>query len=587
VTFATITLTGKFQDVAQNWLGGTITIVPNFSEAIDATASEIFAAIPQAYAIHPSSAGFTTDPLVTTDSTDLVPGGWQYDVTVAVTGLPSWTFALLLPSSLGSTADLSQLSPVVPAPPQRQAIGGFNVVPSGATSGTVDYPNIANALAGSGYASLSPGTYYIDQTVTVDTQQVFAGFGDGVIIRPAAGFTGSYMVTLATPASSTRATIRDLTLSIDWALNASSGTIGGVQIDNTGWTSPGGSLELPDPLHVLQDILVIRASGDGYHFDHNAREMRCENLRSYDALGYSFYLGDSGGSGSGCTDSHFSDCTGAQSALNCWEILDANNHFTNCKGFGAGNNVQTSTWGTTEYNWHLNGSHCVNNVFAGCSGQQAALHNWFLDGCAQCSVGICDADSAGSGAGAGYGMLISGATSCVVFGLVGEQSITPGNQTYGIAAQGINTGTYIMFNPCKGVDGTFHFISGQGYYLIDGPSITDFSSMNEVRFGSLGLYEGTPFVIASGNTIVFAPGVGTYVCDPAGNVDLIELSPLEAGMGPGQMMNILNISAYTMTFAASGTSNVAGGTSVVIPASSAAMFTWDTNTSLWYPVVSA
>jgi hypothetical protein len=469
-------------------------------------------------------------------------------------------------------------------------IGGtYFYAPSGDTSGIIDAP-VINTLLSDGYrVLLTGGTYYINVPLLVGTNGLLAGAGgQGTIIQPgSSAFTGSYMIALANPASTTRATVKDLMLSCDWALNGSSGTIGGVQLDNTGWTSPGGRDQQPDPAHVLQNILVIRPSGDAFHFDNNARELRVENCRHYDALGIGFYLGDSGGAGSGCTDSHFTDCTSGQAALNGWEILDANNHFTNCKGFGSGNNVQTGIFGSTEYNWHLNGSHCVNNVFTGCSGQQAGLHGWFLDGCSQCALVGCDADSNGAGAAVptGYGFLVSGATSCTITGCVGEQSISPGNQVYGIAVQGTNTGTYIAFNPCKGTGGTFHFISGSGYYLLDGPSITDFTNMNELRFGAPEFYEGNAAPVTLGNGSHIGPdsSQGTYAFQTSGaNQTGITLGPWQAG-GGATIILVNTDSTFQITFAAAGTSNVRGGAAVAILPGTSLVLNWESSTALWYP----
>jgi Pectate lyase superfamily protein len=202
VTFATITLTGKFQDVAQNWLGGTITIVPNFSEAIDAAASEIFAAIPQSYAIHPSSAGFTTAALVTTDSTDLVPGGWQYDVTVSLTGMPPWSFALALPSSLGATIDLSQLNPAVPAAPSAQFTGvidwagvvSYGADPTGTNDSTAAF---ASALSSGRAVYVAAGTFLLDSAAlayAVNGQRII-GSGEGLTtLVVGASFSGAQVI---------------------------------------------------------------------------------------------------------------------------------------------------------------------------------------------------------------------------------------------------------------------------------------------------------------------------------------------------------------------------------------------------------
>lgn len=57
---------------------------------------------------------------------------------------------------------------------------------------------------------------------------------------------------------------------------------------------------------------------------------------------------------------------------------------------------------------------------------------------------------------------------------------------------------------------------------------------------------------------------------------------LTAGVVDGQILHIVNAAAATVTFAASGTSNVADGTSAVIAANRAISLIWDSGTSLWY-----
>lgn len=58
---------------------------------------------------------------------------------------------------------------------------------------------------------------------------------------------------------------------------------------------------------------------------------------------------------------------------------------------------------------------------------------------------------------------------------------------------------------------------------------------------------------------------------------------LEAGTKSGQIVTIINKRDGSVTFAASGTSNVAYGTSSVIATLAAATFIWDDASSLWYP----
>ena len=85
-------------------------------------------------------------------------------------------------------------------------------------------------------------------------------------------------------------------------------------------------------------------------------------------------------------------------------------------------------------------------------------------------------------------------------------------------------------------------------------------------------------VIATSDTIATA-ATGTSRVDPAAAVTGIIL---EAGTQPAQLVVVLNESAFSVTFAAAGTSNVADGTSSVIAAKRCAMFFWDSSTSLWY-----
>ena len=57
---------------------------------------------------------------------------------------------------------------------------------------------------------------------------------------------------------------------------------------------------------------------------------------------------------------------------------------------------------------------------------------------------------------------------------------------------------------------------------------------------------------------------------------------LQAGTISGQVVFAVNTSANTITFAASGTSNVANGVTSVIAANSKIIFVWDSVTALWY-----
>lgn len=91
---------------------------------------------------------------------------------------------------------------------------------------------------------------------------------------------------------------------------------------------------------------------------------------------------------------------------------------------------------------------------------------------------------------------------------------------------------------------------------------------------------GTVTTLATGNTInVNQLGV-VRVTAAAAVTGII----LQAGVKPGQQVIVIHegAAANTITFAASGTSNVADGVSAVITGPSQKMFVWDSVTSLWY-----
>ena len=400
------------------------------------------------------------------------------------------------------------------------------ITPTGDTTGAGDSANAAAALAANGCCLLAPGTFYINAPITPDTRNLLQGSGEGTIIKPGSGFSGSYMVQLANAATTVEVTMRDFQLAIGYT-----GSVGGIQLDNTGYTNPGGALGLTDTLHTVQNILVVKAGGDGFHFDNNVRELRVENCKAYNSLGYGFFLGNSGGGGSGCTDSHFTDCTVGNAANHGWYILDGNNMFTSCKAFGAGYNAQTATYGSTQAGFEIT-STGTHNVFADCSAQQNALYGFDLQGTTHVAITGCEADSNGAGSGTptGIGINANGATDCTITGNVGNQSISPGNQVYGIQQAGTTTGTYYNFNPVKGTASTFNFVSGTGYYLLDGLDVADFTQMRDVRLGSPQLYErgsasgGSAQTLANGSAITWFASAGTYAVNSGSAVTGITVS---------------------------------------------------------------
>lgn len=83
--------------------------------------------------------------------------------------------------------------------------------------------------------------------------------------------------------------------------------------------------------------------------------------------------------------------------------------------------------------------------------------------------------------------------------------------------------------------------------------------------------------ITNGSTIATSQSVVRVA--PTGAVTGIILA---AGAQPGQQVMVVNESGNNVTFAAAGTSNVADGTSAVIPGARQMTFIWNSATALWY-----
>lgn len=125
-----ITVTGTFSDGAGDPLGGTVTFWPS-AELTDATGHVIIGATPITATVNPSTGQFS-QVLATTDNAGLLPEGWTYKIQVGVAGAQQ-TFNAYIPSSYGSTVDLSVLGPVQPLP----TLTGPFVVSVNGQSGTV------------------------------------------------------------------------------------------------------------------------------------------------------------------------------------------------------------------------------------------------------------------------------------------------------------------------------------------------------------------------------------------------------------------------------------------------------------------
>lgn len=125
-------------------------------------------------------------------------------------------------------------------------------------------------------------------------------------------------------------------------------------------------------------------------------------------------------------------------------------------------------------------------------------------------------------------------------------------------------------------------ITNSGKFSSDNGVIVSDASGN-LKTGTLAEAQttGTVQTLASTNTITTPANTGVVRVTAAAAVTGIIIG---AGTVAGQRLTVIHegAAANTITFAASGTSNVADGTSDVITGPTARCFVWDSITALWY-----
>lgn len=100
---------------------------------------------------------------------------------------------------------------------------------------------------------------------------------------------------------------------------------------------------------------------------------------------------------------------------------------------------------------------------------------------------------------------------------------------------------------------------------------------------NLNILAPTIRVSGAGNSETLDTTKGVVLYDPNGASRTGVI--LEVGTVNGQEVVIVNTADAneTITFAAAGTSNVAGGTGVSLAQNTSKAFTWDKSTARWYP----
>jgi hypothetical protein len=417
------------------------------------------------------------------------------------------------------------------------ATAGTAVGPSGDTTGAKDTAAI-NAVAGvGGAAMLTNGTYYVTHLLP-GTNGAIIGTGANTILQAVSGTTG-YVIALKVPASTQQVYLANFTV------QANLSGLGGILIANTGFSDSS------DPQHTLENIYVLQAGGDAFHFGANTRGMRITSCRQYDAAGAGFYLEV------GCTDNAFVACISGGSASHGFNISGWNNYFTSCKSFYAGSSG--GVFGKTEACYEI-GLNAAYNTFAACSAQNAALHGWDLQSCTNNAIVGCEADGNSMGAGTlGAGVNLNGATACTVIGMTGA------NQVYGVQVAGTLTDTCIVANTVSGTTAPFNYLSGGGYFLV-GPNEADFSGVpGGVQFGNIDVkVAGAGLQVKEGanckqGTAVLVRGTVTMADTAATATSRIFLTSQADGGTPG----FLRVSARTPGTSFTITSSSGTDTSIV------------------------
>ena len=198
-----------------------------------------------------------------------------------------------------------------------------------------------------------------------------------------------------------------------------------------------------------------------------------------------------------------------------------------------------------------------------------------------CTLTGCVSDTNSAGTTGGCGFNTNACTSSAIVGCSGNDNMfnLPGAQLYGIQVAGTQTDLSLAFNSVTGSGGQFNYVSGGGYLHV-GSMSADFSGVGGFKVPSLELAADGVQALTTGGTILTSSN-GILAAIPVSETGAVSGMILEAPSNPWSQVTIMNQSAFTITFAAAGTSHVADGVSDVIPSLAARTFVYNSNTSLW------
>jgi len=114
MALTTIMVTGSYPPGAGSSVAtGYVSFTPT-ARIVDAAGHTIIPQVP--ITVQLQLGKFSLSGVITTDNAGLLPLGWAWQITESINNSPTAIYTIDIPSSYGTTVDLAQLSPVVPAP---------------------------------------------------------------------------------------------------------------------------------------------------------------------------------------------------------------------------------------------------------------------------------------------------------------------------------------------------------------------------------------------------------------------------------------------------------------------------------------
>lgn len=377
-------------------------------------------------------------------------------------------------------------------------------------------------------------------------------------------------------------------------LDITGGYTGGALID---WNAPDLTSPSSEMEAVIDTIKVHDNNGIGWQMG-GPHDSRMNNVLSFVNGSHNFHFTPNAAGVLGANN-HGYACPNT-AGICSWLIEAPGCQFTNCYGEGSyycdvaviasnvswvGGNVNGATGSATEVGMQL-GQLAGQTPFVGQIHQSAGVTTAVqVGGCIIQTQIINCKGGALKCANEGLNIIDVNAFQPTGTALVGNV-INKATDTFRINVQGATSdntlGTSGGMNICVNHSNEAFTITdstGGQVFLVDWlgnitiPSTGGFNTASALFFTTT----TSPASLASSGTINVA-NLAVISVAPTSNVNGVIM---QAGF-PGQFSSVINASAFSIQFAASGTSNVANGTSEIIPPNSTKYYIWNGTNNLWY-----